>query len=158
MVVDDLARVLEWRNHPAIRTSMLSQAKIDPDEHRRWFERCLETGSRQLLIFELDGEPKGFVSFNSPDISGVSEWGFYRAPHAPRGTGGKLAAAAIQYGFGGLNLHKICGRTLGGNERSIRFHRKLGFHQEGVLRQQHFDGERYHDIVCFGLLRTEWTR
>ena len=27
---------------------------------------------------------------------------------------------------------------------------------KGVLRQQHFDGNRYHDIVCFGLLKHEW--
>ncbi len=157
MVPDDLARVLAWRNHPAVRGYMLSQRKITPDEHRRWFERCLKTGSRHLLIFEADGEPMGFVSFNSPDAGGVSEWGFYAAPEAPKGAGRKLGAAAIQHGFGDLKLHKICGKTLGSNERSIRFHQKFGFQREGVLREQHFDGERYHDIVCFGLLRTEWT-
>jgi len=156
MTEADLARVLEWRNHPSIRTQMFSQREIDADEHKRWFERCLETHSKQLLIFQDAGEPMGFVSFTMPDAGGIAEWGFYAAPHASPGTGGRLGAAAIQHGFGQLRLHKICGRALAGNERSIRFHQKLGFQREGALRQQHFDGERYHDVVCFGLLRTEW--
>jgi len=33
---------------------------------------------------------------------------------------------------------------------------RLGFQREGVLRQQHFDGQQYHDVVCFGLLANEW--
>lgn len=135
---------------------MLSQQQISPDDHRRWFEQCLKSTSRHLLIFEDGGEPSGFVSFHSPDVGGVSEWGFYAAPEAARGTGGKLGAAAIQYGFDALNLHKICGRTLATNERSMKFHAKFGFQREGYLREQHFDGERYQDIVCFGLLRIEW--
>jgi UDP-4-amino-4,6-dideoxy-N-acetyl-beta-L-altrosamine N-acetyltransferase len=53
-------------------------------------------------------------------------------------------------------LHKLCGQALAFNERSIRFHQNLGFRREGVLRQQHFDGEQYHDVVCFGLLASEW--
>jgi UDP-4-amino-4,6-dideoxy-N-acetyl-beta-L-altrosamine N-acetyltransferase len=156
MAFDDLARVLEWRNHPSIRGFMLSQRQISPEEHRCWFEQCVESGSKQLLIFESDAEPMGFVSFNSPDLGGVSEWGFYAAPNAPKGTGRKLGAAAIQHAFSDLKLHKICGKTLRSNERSIRLHQKLGFRREGVLREQHFAGERYHDIVCFGLLRIEW--
>jgi RimJ/RimL family protein N-acetyltransferase len=55
-----------------------------------------------------------------------------------------------------LNLHKVCGQVLAGNEASIRLHLKLGFHQEGILRQQQRIGESYRDLVCFGILRQEW--
>jgi UDP-4-amino-4,6-dideoxy-N-acetyl-beta-L-altrosamine N-acetyltransferase len=158
MTSHDLTRVLLWRNHPDIRNFMLTRREISFDEHWRWFEQSLETGARHLLIFEMEGEPRGVVSFDSPSAGGISEWGFYSAPGAPKGTGRALGAAAMQHGFGELALHKIFGRTLAGNERSIRFHRKLGFQQEGVLQEHHFDGERYHDIVCFGLLRREWVR
>jgi UDP-4-amino-4,6-dideoxy-N-acetyl-beta-L-altrosamine N-acetyltransferase len=156
MTSEDLERVLTWRNDAGIRAHMFSQRVIDPDEHRSWFERCLETRSRTLLIFEADGEPMGFVSFGSPDGGDIAEWGFYAAPQAPRGTGGRLGAAALRHGFDQLKLHKIFARTLASNERSVRFHQKLGFLREGILRQHHFDGERYCDVVCFGLLRTEW--
>ena len=87
---------------------------------------------------------------------GIADWGFYAAPDAPKGTGRKLGASALTYAFARLELHKVCGQALDFNERSIHFHLRLGFQQEGVLREQHFDGEQYHGIVCFGLLATEW--
>jgi len=33
--------------------------------------------------------------------------------------------------------------------------KRNGFTQEGVLRQAGFDGERYWDVVVFGILRPE---
>jgi UDP-4-amino-4,6-dideoxy-N-acetyl-beta-L-altrosamine N-acetyltransferase len=156
MTAEDLARVLAWRNHPNVRDFMLSQRDIGAEEHRQWFERCMETGSKRLLIFEAGGEAMGFVSFNAPDPGGITEWGFYSRPDAPKGTGQKLGAVAIRHAFEELDVHKIFGRTLGNNPRSIRCHQRLGFKQEGVLRDQHFGTGRYHDIVCFGLLRAEW--
>ncbi|NQD81620.1 GNAT family N-acetyltransferase, partial [Pseudomonas sp. CrR14] len=83
-------------------------------------------------------------------------WGFYLAPGAPRGTGQQLGEAALAFAFDSLGLHKVCGQALAFNERSIRFHEKLGFVQEGALREQHYDGATYHTIIHFGLLRYEW--
>ncbi len=47
---------------------------------------------------------------------------------------------------------------LASNTASLAFHRRLGFTEEGVLRQQHrgADGAHYHDVHCFGLLRADW--
>lgn len=158
MTALDLPLVLAWRNHPDVRRWMLSRQLITPDEHQRWFEHCLETGTKRLLIFERAGTPSGFLSLTRPEAGGISEWGFYTAPGAPAGTGTALAMAAIEYAFRALLLHKLVGRTLGENHRSIHCHLKWGFHREGTLRAEHFDGERYHDVVCFGLLREEWER
>jgi len=156
MKAEDLARVLAWRNHPNVRDFMLSQRDIDAEEHRQWFEQCVQTGSKQLLIFEAGGEAMGFVSFSAPDPGRITEWGFYARPDAPKGTGQRLGSTAIRHAFDELDVHKICGRTLGNNQRSIRCHQRLGFRQEGVLRDQHFGAGRYYDVVCFGLLRAEW--
>jgi RimJ/RimL family protein N-acetyltransferase len=70
--------------------------------------------------------------------------------------GRALGNATLHYGFIELGLHKICGQALDFNERSIRFHERLGFKQEGVLQDQHYDGQNYHAVVCFGLLAEEW--
>ena len=86
----------------------------------------------------------------------MADWGFYAAPDAPKGTGRQLGKAVQYYVFVQAGLHKLCGQALVYNERSIRFHQSLGFQQEGILREQHFDGQNYHDVVCFGLLASEW--
>lgn len=156
MTTEDLERVLAWRNHPDIRRYMYTQHEIRLEEHRRWFEKASLDPSRRLLIFEQDGMPCGYVQFTGLASGGVADWGFYVSPEAGKGTGRALGNAALDHAFRELALHKVCGQALAFNERSIAFHLSLGFTREGVLRDQNFDGERYHDVVCFGLLRDEW--
>lgn len=156
MCEDDLERVLCWRNHPKIRQYMYSQHEISLEEHSRWFLQASRDTSRHLLIFEMDAIPVGFVNIYPVAPDGIADWGFYAAPDAPRGTGRALGRATLCYAFETKGLHKICGQALAHNSRSIRFHLGFGFQREGVLREQHYDGRRYHDVVCFGLLANEW--
>lgn len=152
----DLIRVFEWRNHPEIRRYMYSQHEIQMSEHERWFENSRHNPMRHLLIFEVANIPQGFVNFGVGNHGKIADWGFYIAPTAPRGTGQSLGKCALDYAFTNLCLHKVCGEALAFNEKSIGFHSKLGFKQEGILREQHFDGEKYIDVVRFGLLQNEW--
>lgn len=156
MTNEDLERVLAWRNHEEVRRYMYTQHEISLAEHSRWFERASQDSSRHLLVFESDAVPLGFINLHQIALGGVADWGFYVAPDAPKGTGRQLGQTALQHAFTHLGLHKLCGQALGFNERSIKFHRSLDFRQEGILREQHFDGQSYHDVVCFGLLASEW--
>lgn len=159
MTSDDLATVLDWRNHEDVRGHMFNTGLVAWDEHRQWFARASQDPRKCLLVFEIGGAPAGFVNLTRlAECDQIAEWGFYRAPQAARGTGRGLGKAALEYGFDRLGLHKIVGRVLAHNERSIRFHLALGFTQEGRLRSHHFDGARYHDIACFGLLSDDWRR
>lgn len=156
MTHEDLEQVLAWRNHEEVRRYMYTQHEISLVEHTRWFERASQDSSRHLLVFESNAVPLGFINLHLIAPGGVADWGFYAAPDAPKGTGRQLGQAAIQYAFTQAGLHKLCGQALAYNERSIKFHLSQGFQQEGVLRDQHFDGQSYHDVVCFGLLAPEW--
>lgn len=156
MVNADLERVLAWRNHSEVRRYMLTQHEITLDEHRQWFERNSQDPMRRLLIVEEDDMALGFVHFKGVESGAISDWGFYAAPGVQKGSGRKLGMKALNFAFQELELHKVCGQALAFNEASVRFHRKLGFQQEGVLRQQlQIDGT-YHDLICFGILHDEW--
>ncbi|TRO26774.1 UDP-4-amino-4,6-dideoxy-N-acetyl-beta-L-altrosamine N-acetyltransferase [Ectopseudomonas mendocina] len=156
MKEEDLACVLAWRNHPDVRRFMYTQHEITPLEHMRWFENSQLNTARNLLIFEAYSVPMGFININQTLPGHVADWGFYLDPAAPRGMGHKLGAAALEFAFATLGLHKICGQALVFNERSIRFHLRLGFQQEGELRDQYYDGKCYHSVIHFGLLSGEW--
>lgn len=156
MVSADLEQVLEWRNHESVRKYMYTQHQIGLQEHTQWFERASQSPERHLLIYEKEEVALGFINVHVIAGGGIADWGFYAAPDAPKGTGRDLGAATLRYVFEQLGLHKLCGQALGFNHRSIKFHQSLGFHQEGVLREQHFDGQAYHDVVCFGLFAREW--
>lgn len=152
----DLEQVLSWRNHQEVRRYMFTQHKISLEEHAHWFARASQDPARHLLVFEIDRCPVGFINIHQIASGGIADWGFYAAPDAPKGTGRALGQTALRYAFEATGLYKLCGEALAFNERSIRFHISLGFQREGVLRQQHFDGQQYHDVVRFGLLANEW--
>lgn len=148
--------MLAWRNHPDVYRYMITQHQISASEHHAWFSRTIESPTRRLLIVEEGSQPVGYVQFSNVLAGGVSDWGFYSYPGAPKGTGRKIGVAALNHAFSELRLHKVCGQALAFNEKSIAFHQRLGFVQEGILRDQHSIDGIYHHLICFGLLRDEW--
>jgi UDP-4-amino-4,6-dideoxy-N-acetyl-beta-L-altrosamine N-acetyltransferase len=148
--------LLAWRNHSDVRRFMLTQHEIKFEEHLRWFQKSSNDFSRRLLLVEEAQIPIGYVQFTDVKEGGVADWGFYARPNSAKGTGRKIGKTALNYAFGTLNLHKVCGQALEKNEVSVAFHQRLGFKQEALLRdQKYIDGE-YYSIVCFGLLSHEW--
>lgn len=156
MHAGDLAQVLAWRNHIDVRRYMYTQHEINFEEHSQWFASASQDLSRHLLIFEINNISMGFINIKKSAEGHIADWGFYASPQAPKGTGKALGLAALKYAFKEIGLYKLCGQAIGHNERSIKFHKSLGFKAEGVLRQQHFDGQNYHDIHCFGILASDW--
>jgi UDP-4-amino-4,6-dideoxy-N-acetyl-beta-L-altrosamine N-acetyltransferase len=156
MTVADATLVLEWRNHPDVRRGMFTQHEIGIEEHMEWFDRSVRDPSRHLLIYEKQDLPLAFVGLTVSGHSRVAEWGFHVAPGAAKGTGRAMGRHALDHAFDALALHKVCGRAIAYNQPSIGFHAAMGFRQEGVLRDQYFDGQRYHAVICFGLLENEW--
>jgi UDP-4-amino-4,6-dideoxy-N-acetyl-beta-L-altrosamine N-acetyltransferase len=156
MDADDLPLVLSWRNHPEIRRYMLTQHEIELEEHKNWFEKASNDSTRRLLIVEDRSIPIGYVQFSNVSKGGVADWGFYASPEAQKGAGQILGSMALNHAFDQLHLHKVCGQALDFNAGSIAFHQRMGFTQEGVLRDQHCVCGVYHSLVCFGLLQHEW--
>ena len=157
MVEGDLELVLNWRNHPEVRRFMFDTRKIRMDEHRSWFERTRKKTATTLLLLEIEGAPQAFMNISRlEDDSPIAEWGFYAAPRAAKGTGKLLGRLTLDFAYTQLNLHKVCGRVLSFNNRSLRFHESMGFRREGVLRDQFFDGDSFFDVINFGMLSHEW--
>jgi UDP-4-amino-4,6-dideoxy-N-acetyl-beta-L-altrosamine N-acetyltransferase len=156
MLESDLEQVLSWRNHPDIRRYMYTQHEITLAEHTHWFNKAVNSLDHHLLVFELDNVALGFVNINNRSDGNIAEWGFYVAPNSEKGTGKRLGITALDYAFNTLKLHKICGQALAHNTPSVKFHMRLGFVQEGVLRDQYFNGQNYEDVIHFGLLADEW--
>lgn len=148
--------VLAWRNHPAVSGFMLTQHEISLEEHRQWFARVKSDKTRQQLIVMDGSNALGFFQFHAVSQGGIADWGFYVRPDAPNGSGTKLGHAALMHGFNILGLHKVCGQAIESNAASIAFHRKLGFAEEGRLREQQRISDHYHTLVCFGLMAKEW--
>jgi UDP-4-amino-4,6-dideoxy-N-acetyl-beta-L-altrosamine N-acetyltransferase len=156
MCEHDLETVLRWRNHSDVRKYMLSQHEITMAEHCAWFARSEKDDTRALLVIEENDVMIGSVVFSNVACGGTAEWSFYADPHSPSGTGRKVCEAALDFAFRELQIHKVAGQVLDFNEASIRTHRRLGFTQEGILREEKLIDEKHIGLIIFGLLSFEW--
>lgn len=68
----------------------------------------------------------------------------------------EAATAVLGHGFGALGLHRIHAHHFARNPASGRVMQKIGMVREGCLRQHIRKGDRFEDIVCYGILRQEW--
>lgn len=73
-----------------------------------------------------------------------------------RGFATEAARAVVDFGFARRHLHRLSAEHFGENPASGRVMQKLGMTREGLLRAHFFRFGQFHDVVCYGLLRTEW--
>lgn len=76
--------------------------------------------------------------------------------HRRKGIMTEAMRAALGYGFEVMGLHRIEVLTDPVNTASIRLAEGLGFHRDGVLRENTFFRGRFIDDVVFSLLEPEW--
>jgi ribosomal-protein-serine acetyltransferase len=87
----------------------------------------------------------------------VAEIGYWvRSSETRNGICTEAVAHLLAVGFEELKLHRITLRIAVGNRPSERIAEKLGFLQEGVLREDVKIGTRWVDHTIWGLLSNEW--
>ena len=70
---------------------------------------------------------------------------------------GRIALEAIvAFGFNRLNLYRLEAEVVDGNVPSMKLMKKLGFTEEGRLREAKFVNGKYHDLLRYGMLRREY--
>ena len=117
------------------------------------------TGYPFIVRLLDDDAPIGFVSLHNIEWNnGAASMaiGFGLPQHRGKGYGADTMALILQYAFRELNLYRVGLDYIDFNEKGRRLYEKMGFVEEGRLRQfVHRDGKRY-DRVMMGLFRSEW--
>lgn len=155
---EDLEKVLEWRNSSRIRSVMFNDHIITMEAHLEWFKRISSDNSALCFIFEAGGRPVGVVNFTNIDRrNSRCHWGFYIGDKAaPRGSGTMMGYLAVEYVFEALKIRKLCGEILESNAQSVKFHKKLGFVEEGLLKRHVLKNGIYEDVLIMALFYEEW--
>ncbi|WP_274654171.1 UDP-4-amino-4,6-dideoxy-N-acetyl-beta-L-altrosamine N-acetyltransferase [Paenibacillus humicola] len=154
----DLPTVLNWRNSERIRRTMYSDERITWENHAAWFERLQGDPSRRFYIVEWKGRPVGTVNFTGIDNKHrTCDWGIYLGEtDVPRGSGTALGLLGLETAFERLQIRKVCAEVLAFNEASLRFHRRLGFEQEGRLRRHVWKNDHDEDVCLFAFFSDQW--
>ena len=69
----------------------------------------------------------------------------------------RVAEALTEYAFKELALNKVEIRVAVGNKKSRSIPERLGFINEGCIRQAEWLYDHYVDHVVYGILSEEWT-
>jgi ribosomal-protein-serine acetyltransferase len=68
----------------------------------------------------------------------------------------KVAKDLTNYAFNHLNLYKVEIRAAVENKKSRCIPERLGFINEGIIRQSEWLYDHYVDTVVYGILNQEW--
>jgi RimJ/RimL family protein N-acetyltransferase len=124
-----------------------------------WLAREIAFGRPEALIAEsLAGDPIGLiiVRIDRPEACSVELSLLVDADRWSQGFGIDMIQTTLEACFDGWGVHRIGVHVEEGNERALALYRRLGFTEEGRLRQAAFRDGRHADVLLFSLLADEW--
>lgn len=123
--------------------------------HQEAFERGTQISF--AITRRADGALLGGIGLHPNPAHRHAEMGYWiGTPYWNQGYTSEAAAAARDYAFTVLDLHRVFARHLTRNPASGRVMQKIGMTYEGTLRQHSLKWDVFEDIAVYGILRDEW--
>ncbi len=158
----DIPIINTWRNDRVVIdgvTAPFRHIGIEVDEV--WFARYLDHRTEQVRCVICLAETGAVVGLASlTNIDHVHRKGEFHilvgvADARNRGVGTAATAQMVRHGLCDLNLHRIYLTVLEDNRAAIRVYEKVGFKQEGLLRDGAYKNGRYRTMLLMGILRSD---
>jgi RimJ/RimL family protein N-acetyltransferase len=151
--------LFELVSDPEVRRLTGSHGEISLEASRQWYASRGGHDDRLDLAVVADGRYVGEVVINELDPGNLScnlRIALVGSRAFGKGYGTEAIELVLDHVFGTTALHRVSLDVHSFNERARHVYKKVGFVEEGVLRDALFwDGE-WHDSVVMSILRTEW--
>jgi ribosomal-protein-serine acetyltransferase len=133
------------------------------EDSEQFIKRSLEQFARNdgfQLAIRYKGKITGIIGLHAINWSNRSTSIGYWLGKEFQGNGlmTKACAAVISYCFEELDLHRIEIRAAAGNEKSQAIPEKLGFHNEGCIRESEWLYNHFVDHYVYGLLKKDYQK
>lgn len=148
--------VRRWRNHPEVRKWMYTDHEISEEEHMEFLEKLKEDKKNFYYLVLKDGKAIGVLYLNRVDFRNRNAYfGIYANPEEKiHGAGLVLEKTAIKLAFEVTNLHTLKLEVIEDNEKAINFYKRMGFLEEGRLREFVFKDGRWKDVIVMGMIES----
>jgi RimJ/RimL family protein N-acetyltransferase len=164
LALTDVNRMMDWVNDPDIvgNVAAFSGQALTRGAEEAYVRRVVASRDDKVFAIERaeDGRYLGNVGIHQ--IHWRSRVGRlaciigYRAEMG-KGYGSAAIAGALDWAFGQAKLHKVWLVVFKSNGRARRTYARIGFVEEGTLREEYFHGDGWHDVVRMSLLDREWS-
>ena len=153
---------LRWLNDPEVTRYLgVGKEPVTMESVRQYVER-FQNSTTDLLFAIIDRQTNrhiGNVTLNHIHrVHGTADTGMMIGNKEFWGKGYAFEAWVLlmDYAFSQLGLRKIIAGAVAGHQGSLSVLRRIGFREEGVLREEFFLEGRYLDTVRLGLFEPEF--
>jgi RimJ/RimL family protein N-acetyltransferase len=158
----DIDHVMGWVNDPDIVGNFASFAgkPYTRDEELAYLTKLVDSPNERVFSVETDaGDYIGQVGVHQihwPSKVGRLACIIGAKTNMGKGYGTAAIGALLDKAFGELGLHKIWLMIFATNARSHGIYQRIGFVDEGLLREEYFHKGDWRDMIRMGLLAREW--
>jgi RimJ/RimL family protein N-acetyltransferase len=166
--VSHVDHIMGWVNDPEIvgNLAAFSGKPLTRDDELRWIERVSASSEDVVFsIFAADddrylGQCGLHQIFRRSQVGRLSVI-IAERHEMGRGVGSAAIASLLDVAFnsaddGGQGLHKVWLMVFAKNSRARRTYGRLGFVEEGTLRDEYFHEGAWHNMVRMSVLAPEW--
>ncbi|MEF8776693.1 MAG: GNAT family protein [Haloarculaceae archaeon] len=154
---EDAEFFAETINDPRVRSGLSMVDPVSVSGEEEWIESLSDEDGVHLVV-AVEGDPVATVGLNHVHQRfGTAELGYYvAAEHHGQGYATAASRLLLRHAFDERGMHRITAKAFATNEGSRRVLEKVGFREEGRLREDAFvDGERV-DTIVHGILAEEF--
>jgi ribosomal-protein-alanine N-acetyltransferase len=154
-------KYLQWLNDSEVNRFNSHATFPNTKEQMEQFFSSLTPSHRIVLaiVDKASGSHIGNISLQSINwVNRNAEFAIIIGDKAfwGKGIGEQAIRLVIEYGFTRLNLHRIYCGTIQGNTGMMSIAARLNMKEEGCRREAVFKHGAYHDIIEYGILRSEF--
>lgn len=160
---DDIGAINRFRKERELYSSLVSPFRhVNIECDKEWFisyQNNRENNVRCVICLKETSEIIGAVYLlNINWIHRSAEMNIFigNDKHRRKGYGREATLQMIRHGFFDLGLHRIQLKLLESNAHAISLYKKLGFKEEGILRESAFKDNEYNNTIVMGLLKSEF--
>lgn len=163
LTLEDIDFIFQHFSNPQVTQYLMDEPPVANVEEAQAIIKFFQnpeskTRNRWGIMQKADHRLIGTCGFHKWDKAHLRAEIGYDLAHDRWGQGIMTEAlhAIINNGFDRMKIHRIDAFVYVNNSHSIQLLQKLGFKQEGLLRDYFYLNETFYDHFLFGLLRSEW--
>lgn len=124
-----------------------------------WLQQFAEEDGFQAGII-YKGDLIGFAGFHSVNYANKQTSIGYWLADAYQGKGIMTAVVSslLDYAFEEYDVHRVEIRCGVENEKSRAVPERLGFNEEGIIRDGEFLYDHFHDVMVYSMLEDDWKK
>lgn len=156
---DDANKYLKWMNDEDVAKDFGQYNRIVTSKNDlKWlYEPPSDMQRYAMILLECDVLIGSISIHNIDHLNRTAFIGIFigEKEHRNKGYGTDAIRLILEYGFKTLNLRKIMLTVHADNYAAIACYKKVGFQEEGRLRECIYKDGRYIDKVYMGILKKE---